>query len=64
MIVEQQRPSGHPGEAWERRPLENGEVYEVYKRYRTAQELAAEIDGEVLLDTAAFVAVRWPCRPA
>jgi ubiquinone/menaquinone biosynthesis C-methylase UbiE len=57
VVVEQQRPADHPGEAWERRSLANGEVYEVYKRYRTAQELAADVGGTVLFENAMFVAV-------
>ena len=60
IVVEQQRPADHPGEAWERRSLANGEVYEVYKRYRTAPELAADIGGTVLFENDEFLAVRWP----
>jgi demethylmenaquinone methyltransferase/2-methoxy-6-polyprenyl-1,4-benzoquinol methylase len=63
VIVEQQLPAGHPGEGWERRALENGDVYRVYKRYRTARELAGEIGGDVLHDSRDFLVVRWS-RPS
>jgi len=63
VIVEQQQPAGHPGEAWERRELENGGVYRVYKRYRTGRELAEEIGGDVLHDSRDFLVVRWSRSP-
>lgn len=63
VVVEQQPPPDRPAEGWERRPLRSGAVHEVFKRYRTATELAADIGGTVLFENHAFIAVRW-CRAA
>jgi demethylmenaquinone methyltransferase/2-methoxy-6-polyprenyl-1,4-benzoquinol methylase len=58
VVVEQVRRPGMPREAWEDRPLADGTHWRVFKRYLTAAELAAELGGEVLLDTPAFAMVR------
>lgn len=55
----------HPAvqpEQWQERVLNDGSRHRVYKRYLTADELAAEIAGEVLMDGRWFVAVRRPAR--
>ncbi len=57
IIVEQARPSDHPGSGWEDRPLRDGSRHRIYKRYYTAAALADEVGGRVLLDTASFVVV-------
>jgi demethylmenaquinone methyltransferase/2-methoxy-6-polyprenyl-1,4-benzoquinol methylase len=35
-------------EGWEQRVLPDGSRHEIYRRYFTAESLAAEIDGRVL----------------
>jgi SAM-dependent methyltransferase len=45
-------------EDWQERRLNDGSTHRVYKRWFTADGLAAEIGGEVLYDGAWFVAVR------
>jgi demethylmenaquinone methyltransferase/2-methoxy-6-polyprenyl-1,4-benzoquinol methylase len=58
VVVEQATPSGAPAETRERRTLRDGTTHSVYKRYFTAAGLAAELGGEIVLDTPTFVAVR------
>jgi ubiquinone/menaquinone biosynthesis C-methylase UbiE len=56
IVVEQ---AWHPGvdeEAWEERLLRDGSRHRVFKRYYTAERLAAELHGSVELETASFVA--------
>jgi len=56
------RPEVEP-EQWQERVLNDGSRHQVYKRYLTGQQLADELDGEVLLDGTWFVAARrsrWP----
>lgn len=43
--------------------LNDGSRHQVYKRYLTGQQLADELDGEVLLDGTWFAAARTS-RPA
>lgn len=45
-------------EQWQQRVLNDGSHHAVYKRYLTGEQLAAELDGDVLLDGRWFVAVR------
>jgi SAM-dependent methyltransferase len=45
-------------EGWERRQLADGSEHDVFKRYFTAGDLAAELEAEVVLETPTFVAVR------
>jgi SAM-dependent methyltransferase len=45
-------------EGWERRRLADGSEHDVFKRYFTAGDLAAELEAEVVLETPTFVAVR------
>lgn len=49
------RPGVDP-EQWQERVLNDGSRHQVFKRYLRAEQLAAEIDGEVLLDGSWFVA--------
>jgi SAM-dependent methyltransferase len=58
VVVEQAWVPGLDYEGLEDRTLCDGETYVVYKRYFTAEALAEELAGEVLLDTSTFVAVR------
>jgi len=43
--------------------LNDGSRHQIYKRYLTGQQLADELDGEVLLDGTWFAAARTS-RPA
>jgi len=47
-----------PNEQWQTRVLNDGSEHRVYKRYFTADGLAAELGGEVLFDGTWFVVVR------
>jgi ubiquinone/menaquinone biosynthesis C-methylase UbiE len=47
-------PSGD-AEGWEERVLSDGSRYEIYRRYFTAEGLAAELGGRVLFDGNWFV---------
>jgi ubiquinone/menaquinone biosynthesis C-methylase UbiE len=58
VVVEQAWRPGLPAEAREARALRDGSVYRIYKRYLTASALADELQGEVLLETPLFIAVR------
>jgi demethylmenaquinone methyltransferase/2-methoxy-6-polyprenyl-1,4-benzoquinol methylase len=51
------RPGVQP-EQWQERVLNDGSRHRVYKRYLTAEELAAEIGGRVVLTGTWFVAAR------
>ncbi len=57
VLVEQTWQSDLPHEAWEKRGLMDGSEHLVFKRYFTADELAAELGADVLLATPTFVAV-------
>lgn len=58
IVVEQAWQPDLPAEGWERRPLADGSEQLVFKRYFTADDLAGELEAQVLLDTPTFVAVR------
>jgi hypothetical protein len=58
VVVEQATPPHAPAETRERRTLRDGTAHSVYKRSFSAAALAAELGGEILLDTPTFVAVR------
>jgi SAM-dependent methyltransferase len=60
IVLEQSWRPGEEREAWEPRRLLDGSEYRVFKRYLTAEELARDLDGVVVLDSAEFVAVRTP----
>jgi demethylmenaquinone methyltransferase/2-methoxy-6-polyprenyl-1,4-benzoquinol methylase len=51
------RPGVEP-EQWQERVLNDGSRHQVYKRYFTGDQLAAELGGEKLLDGDWFVAAR------
>ena len=51
------RPGVEP-EQWQDRVLNNGSRHRVFKRHLSAEQLAAEIDGEILLTGTWFVAAR------
>jgi ubiquinone/menaquinone biosynthesis C-methylase UbiE len=63
VVVDSALRPGVAPEQWQERVLNDGSRHRVYKRFLTADGLAAEIDGEVLLDTTWFVAARAR-RPA
>jgi hypothetical protein len=58
IVVEQPRQPDLPREAWESRPLADGSVHLVFKRYFSAGELAWELGDAAILETPTFVAVR------
>ncbi len=58
VVLEQSWRPGREREAWELRRLLDGSEYRVFKRYLTAEELARELDGVVVLASTEFVAVR------
>jgi len=60
VVLEQAWRLGRDGEWWELRRLVGGSEHRVFKRYLTAEELARELDGAVVLASADFVAVRTP----
>ena len=62
VILEQAWRPGREPESWELRRLRDGSEYRVFKRYFTADELARELDGVVVFQSAEFVAVRAPAR--
>jgi ubiquinone/menaquinone biosynthesis C-methylase UbiE len=51
------RPDVDP-EQWQERVLNDGSRHRVYKRYFTSDQLAREIEGEMLLDGTWFVAAK------
>lgn len=59
MIVDSAlRPGAAAEQVIQERILNDGSRHRVFKRYLTAQQLADEIDGEVLLDGSWFVVAR------
>lgn len=58
LVADSARRPGVEAEQWQERVLNDGSRHRVYKRYLGAAQLAEEIDGEVLLDGAWFVAAR------
>jgi demethylmenaquinone methyltransferase/2-methoxy-6-polyprenyl-1,4-benzoquinol methylase len=57
VVVEQAWRPGLEEETWEQRELSDGSQFRVFKRYYTAERLAAELGGSIALDTPSFVAV-------
>jgi SAM-dependent methyltransferase len=55
VIVQAWRP-GLDEETWEERLLSDGSRHRVFKRYYTGERLAAELGGEVALETSSFIA--------
>jgi SAM-dependent methyltransferase len=60
VVLEQSWRPGREREGWELRRLLDGSEHRVFKRYLTADELAHELEGVGVLDSAEFVAVRTP----
>jgi SAM-dependent methyltransferase len=60
VVLEQSWRPGRERAAWELRRLRDGSEHRVFKRYLTADELAHELEGVGVLDSAEFVAVRTP----
>jgi len=58
VVVDSAKRDEVPAEAWQERVLNDGSSHRVFKRYLSGQQLAAEIEGEVLLDGTWFVAAR------
>ena len=56
VVVEQAWRPDLDEEAWEERTLRDGSKHRVFKRYYTAERLAAEIQGSIELDAPSFVA--------
>ena len=56
VVIDSARREGVAAEQWQERILNDGSRHEVYKRYLTGAQLAAEIGGRVLLDGPWFVA--------
>jgi ubiquinone/menaquinone biosynthesis C-methylase UbiE len=58
VVVDSARRPGLPAEEYQERVLKDGSRHRVFKRYLDADELAAELHGEVLLRGTWFVAAR------
>lgn len=58
VIVASVHCNDKPPERWEERRLSDGSTWTVYKRVFTGEQLAAELDGEVLFEGGWFVVVR------
>ena len=58
IVVDSALRPGVPVEGWQERVLNDGSRHRVYKRYLGAEQLAAELDCEVLMSGTWFVAVR------
>jgi len=56
LVIDSALREGVAAEQWQERILNDGSRHQVYKRYLTGPQLAAEIGGRVLLDGAWFVA--------
>jgi SAM-dependent methyltransferase len=56
LIVEQAWRRDLDEETWEERTLSDGSRHRVFKRYFTAERLAAELGGSIELETPSFVA--------
>ena len=62
VVVDSTLRDGLAPEQWQERVLNDGSRHQVYKRYLSAEQLAGEIGGDVILDGHWFVAARttWP----
>jgi ubiquinone/menaquinone biosynthesis C-methylase UbiE len=65
VVIEQAWRPGLAEETREERTLRDGSRYRIFKRYFTAERLAAELGGSIALSTASFVAasVERPSPP-
>jgi ubiquinone/menaquinone biosynthesis C-methylase UbiE len=55
IVIEQPWRPGLAEETWEERTLRDGSRHRIFKRYFTAERLAAELGGSIALSTASFV---------
>jgi ubiquinone/menaquinone biosynthesis C-methylase UbiE len=63
VVVDSALRPGEPAELWQERRLNDGSAHRVYKRWFTAEGLAAELGGgDVVFDGDWFVAVVSPAR--
>jgi ubiquinone/menaquinone biosynthesis C-methylase UbiE len=62
IVIDSARRPGVDPEQWQERVLNDGSRHQVYKRYLTSGQLAAELGGEALLDGTWFVAARASWR--
>ena len=58
LVVDAARRPGTEPASWQERTLRDGSRHQVYKRYFTAEQLAEEVGGDVVLDREWFVAAR------
>jgi hypothetical protein len=58
IVIDSAIRPGIPAEHYSERTLSDGSRHRVFKRYLSVAQLAAEIDGEPLLDSQWFVAAR------
>jgi ubiquinone/menaquinone biosynthesis C-methylase UbiE len=58
VVIDSALRPGIDAEQWQERVLNDGSRHRVYKRYLTGEQLAAEINGRVILDGTWFVAAR------
>ncbi|WP_324277254.1 class I SAM-dependent methyltransferase [Blastococcus brunescens] len=58
VVIDSALRPGIDAEQWQARTLNDGSRHRVFKRYLGAEELADEIDGEVLFAGSWFVAAR------
>jgi SAM-dependent methyltransferase len=63
VVVDSARRPDGPAEIWQERMLNDGSRHRVFKRFLSAAELAAEIDGSVLFEGRWFAAARVALRP-
>jgi ubiquinone/menaquinone biosynthesis C-methylase UbiE len=59
VVVDSALRAGVAGDRWQERELADGSLHQIYKRYLSGEQLAAEIGGgDVLMDGKWFVAAR------
>lgn len=58
VVVDSARRPGVQAEQWQERVLNDGSRHRVYKRYLSGEQLADEINGQLLMDGRWFVAAR------
>ena len=66
LVIDSALRPGVANDQWQERVLNDGSRHQVYKRYLSGTQLAAEIDGQVLMDGHWFVVARatWEPQPA
>ncbi len=58
LVVDAARRPGTEPASWQERTLRDGSRHQIYKRYFTAEQLAEEVAGDVVLDREWFVGAR------